>query len=115
MTDKDSKLQRYAAYATILSLPIGILAMVVSVVGLWVSYIQLFPPSSAKPPDMPGAGSGDSELSYINDKYLGLDRFWGDDLIGQAFEGFFDRPYLWIPAAVTFFVLTIKLGKRDKQ
>ncbi|MGH8551030.1 MAG: hypothetical protein ACRERU_20990 [Methylococcales bacterium] len=119
MNYPDKQLERWAAYASILGLPIGILGLFVSVLGIWESYIAPYITRTAPPPvpDGPFQHDPGSELGYINEEYMGLKRFWGDDALGNLLANFFSTPSLWIPAALvlllTYFVLRRVRTKRS--
>jgi len=115
MNYQEKLLERWAAYASILGLLVGILSLVVSVLGVWESYIApiVFPPV----PDEPMSGDPGSELGYINEDYLGMKRFWSDDALGNLFANFFSRPSIWIPVSLvlllTYFALTRLRSKQS--
>ncbi len=39
---------------------------------------------------------GTGELGYINDTYMGIKRFWGDDIIGNLFQNIGQLIGKWI-------------------
>lgn len=99
MSYPDRNLERWAAYASILSLPVGILSLVLSVLGVWKSYIAPYTAPLSPPPVPDGK------------------RFWGDDAISNLFANFFSRPSLWIPVSLamllTYFALKRVRSKRS--
>lgn len=99
MNYPERQLQRWAAYASILGLLVGILSLVVSVLGVWESYIAPYIAPTSPPPVPDGK------------------RFWGDDAISNLFANFFSRPSLWIPVSLamllTYFALKRVRGKRS--
>lgn len=107
------------AYASIVGLPIGILSLFVSVLGIWESYIAPYTSPSVLPPvpDGPFQSNTGSELGYINEEYMGLKRFWSDDALGNLLANFFSTPSLWIPVSLalllTYFVLKQVRSKRS--
>lgn len=123
MNYPERQLERWAAYANILTLLVGTLSLVVSVLGVWWSYIPPYIPpyiAPSSPPPVPDGPFQDylgSELGRFNDKYLGMKRFWGDDAISNLFANFFSRPSLWIPVSLalllTYFALTRVRSKRS--
>jgi hypothetical protein len=112
MRYQERQLQRWAAYASILSFPIGVLGLVFSVLGVRISYIG--PPSPPRIDDHPPVDLG--ELGHFTDEYMSVKRFWGDDAISNLFANFFSRPSLWIPvslALLLFFAVTRLRSKRS--
>lgn len=51
-----------------------------------------------------------NQIGYINDTYMGIKRFWGDDIIGNLFQNFGQLIGKWISEWINgFFADTVKL------
>lgn len=112
MNDSDKRLEKWAAYASLLGFPLGILSLFIGVLGIWESYIAPFISPRVSPPVPDGSFQPDpgSELGYINEEYMGLKRIWSDDPLGNLLANFFSTPFLWIPVSLalllTYYFLT---------